>query len=223
MDRATVRQNFNRLISQPRIEAEDGSWHSAAYRDVESRLGGDAGFPCVFSKNAFRKQLLKFLFVEDVEAEGMQHLAEGLKEYVEVSREWDNTLDTAYPLVVIFSRDAIANQTVEGYHAFGWKILQKLHEIDDAPWPEEVAIDPDSPGWAMCFDGMPLFCNMSSPAHQVRRSRNLGAHFVLVIGPGAQSHQYLRIRAFATIFDRAALFTEGRDSPRSGLESRPLR
>jgi N-omega-hydroxy-L-arginine synthase len=35
----------------------------------------------------------------------------------------------------------------------------------------------------MCFNGMPLFCNMSNPAHRVRRSRNLGEHFILVINP----------------------------------------
>jgi FPC/CPF motif-containing protein YcgG len=35
----------------------------------------------------------------------------------------------------------------------------------------------------MCFNGMPLFFNMSNPAHRVRRSRNLGGHFALVVNP----------------------------------------
>ncbi|MEO3781513.1 YqcI/YcgG family protein [Micromonospora sp. B11E3] len=85
--------------------------------------------------------------------------------------------------VMAFAEDAVRAQTVEDYHAFGWWILSELHDIDPAPWPEQVAKDPNSPGWSMCFNGMPLFCNMSSPAHRTRRSRNLGAHFMLVINP----------------------------------------
>ena len=71
-------------------------------------------------------------------------------------------------------------RTVEDYHAFGWRILTDLHDLDPAPWPDEVPADPDSPGWSMCFNGMALFCNMSSPAYRKRRSRNLGGHFVIV-------------------------------------------
>jgi N-omega-hydroxy-L-arginine synthase len=72
---------------------------------------------------------------------------------------------------------------VSEYHAFGWRVLQKLHEIDPAPWPEEVGKNADSHSWSMCFNGMQLFCNMSSPAHRARRSRNLGERFVLIINP----------------------------------------
>ena len=35
----------------------------------------------------------------------------------------------------------------------------------------------------MCLNGMPIFCNMSHPGHRVRRSRNLGEHFVFIINP----------------------------------------
>lgn len=171
-----------KLIGQAQINERGKSWHRAALNDVESRLA-DPGFPCVFSKNAFRKQLLQFIFVENIETTGIQHLGEGVKDYVQLSKEWDGRLDTAYPLVVVFSLDAINVQSVDDYHAFGWKVLQALHEVDSASWPEEVGKDPNSPSWSMCFNGMPLFCNMSSPAHQARRSRNLGDHFTLVINP----------------------------------------
>ncbi|MEU7282083.1 YqcI/YcgG family protein [Streptomyces sp. NPDC045431] len=59
-------------------------------------------------------------------------------------------------------------------HAFGWHVLQELHRVDPAPWPAGVARRPESEAWSMCFNGMPLFCNMSNPAHRVRRSRHLG-------------------------------------------------
>ncbi|MEU1006906.1 YqcI/YcgG family protein [Streptomyces sp. NPDC005890] len=170
------------LISQADLGETGREWHQAAFEDIRTRLT-DPGFPCVFSRNAFRKQLVKFVFVEDGEEEGIRHLGAGLREYVELSREWDGALDTAYPLVVAFAPDAVDAHSVEDYHAFGWKILQGLHRIDPAPWPEGVDRDPHSASWSMCFNGMPLFINMSNPAHQVRRSRNLGRHFVLVVNP----------------------------------------
>ncbi|MFG2263775.1 YqcI/YcgG family protein [Streptomyces sp. NPDC048720] len=170
------------LLSQADIRAAGSQWHQAAFEDIEARLT-DPGFPCVFSRNAFKKKLVKFIFVEDAEADGVRHLAEGLKEYVDLSRTWDGALDTAYPLVVAFSPDAVDADSVEDYHAFGWRVLQGLHEVDPAPWPAGVAEDPHSASWSMCFNGLPLFINMSSPAHQVRRSRNLGRHFVLVVNP----------------------------------------
>ncbi|WP_327070981.1 YqcI/YcgG family protein [Kitasatospora sp. NBC_01250] len=170
------------IIPQAQVGAVGADWHREVLRDVESRLA-DPGFPCVFSRNAFRKQLLRFVFVENTARGGLQHLADGLAEYVELSRAWDGSLDTSYPLIAAFLPDAVAARSVEEYHAFGWRVLQELHEIDPAPWPAEVGTDPHSDSWSMCFNGMPLFCNMSSPAHQVRRSRNLGDHFILVINP----------------------------------------
>ncbi|WP_437882177.1 YqcI/YcgG family protein [Pseudomonas sp. LRF_L74] len=129
-------------------------------------------FSCVFSKNAFRKELLKFIFVEDIDSNGLQVLADGLSEYVSASRGWDGDIDTAYPLLIAFSITAICVDTVDKYHSFGWDTLQKLHKIDPAPWPDFASRDPESPSWSMCFSGMPLFCNMSNPAHKLRLCRS---------------------------------------------------
>lgn len=170
------------LLSQAYVAERSEGWNRSAFRELESRLR-DPEFPCVFSRNAFRKAGVRFIFIERCDAGGIQRLAEGLRDYVELSRRWDGRLDTAYPLVVAFARAAVKAQTVDEYHAFGWHILQRVHESDPSPWPEGVAKDPSSAAWSMCFDGMPLFCNMSSPAHRVRRSRNLGAHFMIVINP----------------------------------------
>ncbi|MCS7482449.1 YqcI/YcgG family protein [Umezawaea endophytica] len=182
MDIPVVKSDENtKLISQTCIDDARG-WHRVAFDEVESRLV-DPDFPCVFSKNAFRKKIVKFIFVEDAGSDGVRHLAEGLTEYVELSRQWDGRLDTASPLVVAFSLDAVKVRTVDDYHAFGWRVLAALHEVDPAPWPEGVGRDPDSEAWSMCFDGMPLFFNMSSFAHRVRRSRNLGEYFKLIVNP----------------------------------------
>lgn len=175
-------QTFWPLISQSQILEDKTDWHREAFNDIESRLN-DVDFPCVFSKRAFRKNIIKFIFVENVEESGIQHLGDGLKAYVEISKRWDGDLGTAYPLIVVFSKKAVSMQSVDDYHSFGWMILQRLHDIDTEPWPDDVGVDPNSSSWSMCFNGMPLFFNMSTPANRVRRSRNLGSHFIFVINP----------------------------------------
>jgi FPC/CPF motif-containing protein YcgG len=170
------------LLTQERVTDRAQGWHRSAFGDLSFRLN-DPDFPCVFSRNAFRKGIVNFIFVDSVDEKGLKRLAEGLTRYVDVANRWDGRLDTASPLVVAFAANAVQARTVEDYHAFGWRILNDLHDLDPAPWPDGVPTEPDSPGWSMCFNGMPLFCNMSTPAHRKRRSRNLGAHFVIVINP----------------------------------------
>ncbi|MEU7755802.1 YqcI/YcgG family protein [Micromonospora sp. NPDC049101] len=173
------------LLTQEHVAERARGWRRSAFEDLSLRLN-DPDFPCIFSRNAFRKKIVNFIFVDSADGVGTRRLAEGLRRYVELANRWDGRLDTASPLVVAFATDAVRARTVEEYHAFGWRILHDLHDLDPAPWPDEVAREPDSPGWSMCFNGMPLFCNMSSPAHRKRRSRNLGAHFVIVINPRAR-------------------------------------
>jgi len=172
-----------RVISQAQLRESSMGWHRVLFRDIEHRLHGDSAFPCVFSKNAFRKELIKFVLVEGAQPSDFHRLALALEDYVDLSRQWEGDIDTAYPLLVAFSHEAVRAGSPEAYHAFGWHVLQRLHALDPAAWPDDVARDPDSDSWSMCFNGMALFCNMSSPAHQVRKSRNLGEHFVLVINP----------------------------------------
>ncbi|MEU6153402.1 YqcI/YcgG family protein [Actinosynnema sp. NPDC047251] len=171
-----------KLISQARVGDDASGWSRTAFGEIADRLT-EPDFPCVFSKNAFRKQIVQFLFVPDAGSDGIRHLADGLLEYVELSRRWDGRLDSASPLVVVFGPAAVNARSVADYHAFGWQVLSALHDLDPAGWPEGIGTDPDSEGWSMCFDGMPLFVNMSNPAHRVRRSRNLGGHFALVVNP----------------------------------------
>lgn len=148
MDKQNKNITITKLISQAQIFESEKDWHRDVFKDIETRLAGGIDFPCVFSKNAFRKQLLKFIFVETIDASGIRDFGDGLKDYVAMSRVWDNSLDTAYPLVVAFSLDATNAQSVEEYHAFGWKVLQKLHEVDPTPWPDEVGKNPNSNTWS---------------------------------------------------------------------------
>ena len=72
---------------------------------------------------------------------------------------------------------------VKTYHDQAWNVLQYLHDHDPKPWPTAIPTDPNDALWSFCFDGEPLFINISSPAHALRSSRNLGDGLALVIQP----------------------------------------
>lgn len=127
------------LQSQPYVAATAQGWHREAYNDVSERLANETGFPCVFSKNAIRKGLLKFIFVEGNGLQDMKRLARGLMAFVEVSSDWNGDLNTAYPLVVAFSENAISARRVEEYVSYGlavsyetedWKVTTGIRYID---------------------------------------------------------------------------------------------
>lgn len=172
------------LIAQTDTSISDISeWQQRAAAEIQEIIS-DAAFPCVFSRNAYRKGLIKFAFVDDDSHSGFEHLAIALEQYVAISSSWDGRLDSAYPLIVVFSHHAIGPEgDLETHHAFAWKALQRIHDLDPAPWPSVVPTSPNDPDWSMCFGGMQLFVNISSPHHVSRRSRSLGQHLALVINP----------------------------------------
>lgn len=174
------------LVDQKAMErsiSSDDGWRRSVFLDVKSRLQSPSAFPCVFSQNAFRKELVLFSFVEDFDADGASKSVEDLTDYVALSKTWDGRVDTAHPLIVAFSQKAAKCETLEEYHAFGWRVLQHWHDVDPSPWPADVATDPHERFWSMCFNGMQLFVNMSVPVHKKRKSRNLGEHLIFVVNP----------------------------------------
>lgn len=171
------------LIAQNEVPESSPNWHHTVLHELGRRLEDEQEFPCIFSKNAFARGLVRLCFVEDDLRQSFRLLADDLRSYVELSEGWDGNLGTAYPLVVAFSQKAILSQSLEDYHAFGWKVLQHLHDVDKRPWPDGVSTDPHQPYWSMCFHGMQIFVNMSCPAHRQRHSRNLGSHMLFIINP----------------------------------------
>ncbi|MEZ5713774.1 MAG: YqcI/YcgG family protein [Paracoccaceae bacterium] len=184
------------------------AWHGEVLQDLAQRLTPPSTFPCTFSQNAFRRGLTQFIFVEEDSAEARAALRADLAAYIAEARDWDGQVNTARPLVVAFSHRAIPPTDLDGYHAFGWRILQDWADNDPAPWPDDVSRDPETPYWSMCFAGMQLFINMSTPAHVTRQSRNLGRHFLFIVNPrerfdvvagetpeGARVREVIRARA----------------------------
>jgi N-omega-hydroxy-L-arginine synthase len=153
------------------------------FSQLSARLNPPSEFPCLFSQNAFRRELLLFSFVETLSQDDLRQAAKDLSDYIAICRQWDGSLSSAQPLIMAFSPEAAPSVSLEEYHQIGWKVLQFWHDGDPSPWPNEVARDAHSPFWSMCYDGMQLFVNMSNPAHRVRKSRNLGDYFLFIINP----------------------------------------
>lgn len=159
------------------------AWHRSVLSDLAERLTPPSDFPCTFSQNAFRRELVRFSFVETDDQAGRAAMRADLSDYVALSRLWDGQVNTAHPLIMAFSPAAAPFADLSAYHGFGWRMVQDWHDHDPAPWPDNVSDVPDNPFWSMSFRGMQLFVNMSAPAHVKRKSRNLGQHFILVINP----------------------------------------
>lgn len=174
------------MIAQNSLTAADytgPAWHREVAADLAARLTPPSDFPCTFSQNAFRRGLVDLIFVESLDIAALAQLRADMLDYIAAARAWDGQVNTARPLVIAFSKQAALADSVEGYHAIGWQVLQDWIDNDPEPWPGDVATDPEAPYWSMCFGGIQLFVNFSSPAHAQRRSRNLGAHFLFIVNP----------------------------------------
>jgi len=177
------------LYSQSKIEnyTEKNSnlehWMAESALQILSTIGYKAEFPCPFSQAAAKNKRLLFSFIADATEKSLHQSAADLQAYLVRAAKWDGKVSSAEPLLMVFNPHFFKADTVTDYHAIGWKILQFWHDIDTTPWPSDVSSDPHSPFWAMCFAGVQIFVNMSNPAHQKRRSRNLGQALTFVINP----------------------------------------
>jgi N-omega-hydroxy-L-arginine synthase len=171
------------LFSQAQIEESSTGWRGRMFEQLEQRLGSHSSFPCFFLKNAFKKGLLLFSFIEEFTPAELSQGGRDLMAYVSLCKTWNGSLSTAHPLVMAFSPATVSSKIVSDYHAIAWRVLQFWHDFDPEPWPENVAKDPQSAFWSMCYGGMQLFVNVSCPAHLSRKSRNLGDYMLLVINP----------------------------------------
>jgi len=172
------------LMDQSEVaKLDQNDWRRVALGDLADRLTTPSDFPCTFSQNAFRRELLQFSFVDQTGEDGLAAAMGELGQYVEACQAWDGKVNSARPLLMIFSHDAAGCQTLGQYHDLGWQALQYWHENDPSSWPEDVSVEPESSFWSFCFAGTQLFVNMSAPLHKRRKSRNLGRYFTLVINP----------------------------------------
>ncbi|MEU8567793.1 YqcI/YcgG family protein [Streptomyces pathocidini] len=169
------------LVSDPRTPRLHAWERDAARRFHDRMLDRAAPFPCVFGVDALRKATLRYAFVPGG-PERPRALAEALRDFVRLAPE----LGRRTSLVAFFQPDfdpdlqqdfqqeddaAPGHRTVADYRRELWDLLQSLHELDDAAWPEDIPLDPEDPEWEFSFSGMPMFVVANTPAHQRRMSR----------------------------------------------------
>jgi FPC/CPF motif-containing protein YcgG len=155
-------------------------WADAVYAELVAKVE-DPSFPCTFGTLALRKGDLLVAFVETNDAESLrQGVCDRFIEYTDRMRSLDPVAASLHPLALFLPPPA-GVRTIEEYFAFGWSLLQWVHDRDSHPWPARVASDPDDPAWSYCFGGVPLFVNFKTPAHHQRRSRRMAGGYLLLI------------------------------------------
>ncbi|MFW8634245.1 YqcI/YcgG family protein [Cribrihabitans pelagius] len=170
------------LYLQPELYDEDIStsrWQQQALADFAQRAGSEA-FPCLFCRKAWKDGSIRFLFGECGPDREYDDLLLGLTDYTSFVRRTDLQDRLLAPLVVFFETSRLDSGSL---HALGWDILNWVHRMDPAPWPDGVPREPDHADWCFCFNGVQLFVNMSTPEHETLQSRNLGRYLTFVINP----------------------------------------
>jgi len=153
------------------------AWQQRAREEISQRLA-DVDFPCLFARKAWRAGSIWFQFCE-----GDRYVAarEALAAYTDMVKTVAIEERLYRPLCLVF-RDEEGEHAMD-QHAAAWKLLKWLHRYDPQAWPAKVPDDTDDPAWTFCFNGVPLFVNISSAAHVQLKSRNLGRWLVLVVNP----------------------------------------
>jgi uncharacterized protein len=176
------RINAGKMVLQPELFAPDvqlSRWQRHAVERFAARLGSE-DFPCLFGRKAWGNEGLRFVFAECDGAGEYDDVLVGLTDYTSFVKATPLNNRLFSPLILFFE---VSRLDCIGLHELGWDVLSWMHAMDPAPWPEAVARDPDHHSWCFCFNGVQLFVNMSTPEHQLLRSRNLGDYLTFVVNP----------------------------------------
>ncbi len=155
-------------------------WAAEAYGTFKAKVL-DPRFPCTFGIVAQQRGSLFYGFSESTNSAAHRlHIQSLFTDYLG-SLEALTQEESAFALLVLFVNPESLPRDLEAHHQAVWQLLQFLHEKDASPWAPGVPTDPDHPLWSFCLGGLPLFVNISSPAHRQRQSRNLGSALTLII------------------------------------------
>jgi FPC/CPF motif-containing protein YcgG len=150
--------------------AELSPWAAAAYAEIRDKVLDEA-FPCTFGTVAQRRGEILYAFIEPAD------LRAALIAYTDFLRPLEPVVASLTPLAVVMPPAGFSERE---YFAYGWSLLQRLHDDDPYPWPDRIPKDPDDPKWSYCFGGLPLFVNFKTPAHTKRKSRRTEHSFMLL-------------------------------------------
>ncbi|BCB05569.1 YqcI/YcgG family protein [Bacillus sp. KH172YL63] len=155
-------------------------WQQSAFHHFSALMLDEAHpYPCVPGKQGYQTDTLRYGFAGDPrQEEASQAVASILKQYGEVSRDTGHYAS----LVVFFDSREMDGDSVESYQHVFWELLNRVHELDEGPWPDDIALDPHDHTWEFCFDGEPYFAFCATPAHTLRKSRHF-PYFLLAFQP----------------------------------------
>jgi uncharacterized protein len=158
------------------------NWQQSAYNHFSAMMCDEHHpYPCVPGKQGFQSDTLRFGFAGDPRNEAAsEELAALLKQYGKISRD----TGTYASLVVFFNSEGIEedNHSIDSYQHIFWTLLNRIHELDETPWPDGIAKDPHHHTWEFCFEGEPYFAFCATPAHIVRKSRHF-PYFLVAFQP----------------------------------------
>lgn len=164
--RPSISKSEGGLIFRPSTPRELQWERDAADKFSKLMMDEERPFPCIYGVDAFRTESLRFAFIPQEEG-AEAHLAAALGEFVRQA----HSLGRRASLVAFFAPTS-GRQTLEDYRGLFWDTLQKLHDLDEDPWPAEVPTDTENEWWEFCFAGMKLFVVGNTPAYQFRASRH---------------------------------------------------
>jgi uncharacterized protein len=161
------------------LDVGEKDWRVSAHRELTGTISREH-FPCPFAQKSLQLGSQWFVFLESLEVPQVELLRVSLLDFLHVSQSASGKHRLLLPLVVMV-RPQDPARSLDEDHRLGWSALQYLHDHDVSDWPSDVPLAPDHHLWSFCFGGVQLFVNFSSPAHEERRSRNLGRSMAFVI------------------------------------------
>jgi uncharacterized protein len=157
-------------------------WWSEVLDEYRTIIGSKE-FPCFFAPIALKKDLLLFGFADSASREhDLRRIRYTILAYLDRVRGRTD-LEADMTVLNIFIKPGDAPATSGEYHEQTETILRYLHMTDPSYWPEAVPTDQDNTKWSFCLDDVPMFVNVSHPAHEKRASRNVGSALTLVVQP----------------------------------------
>jgi FPC/CPF motif-containing protein YcgG len=160
-------------------------WARQSLDALKQILSEPSKFPCTFARSAFKSQKLRYLLAgSPFDKDELRRVREGLLDYLSLCDKLSGIDESMTALLILFQPEFVP-LTVEAYHQQAWMVMQDWINNDPEPWPDDIPLDLHQPMWSLCFRGVPLFVNVSCPAHRTRKSRDLGPSLVLVTQPRA--------------------------------------
>jgi FPC/CPF motif-containing protein YcgG len=158
------------------------AWAAAAYIAFAAHIN-DPHFPCTFATQGQRHGKLRYAFADSAtDPAALAHMGAAIRAYL-AEVQTLAAQEAVMTVLALFIHSAALPAALPAHHAQAWCLLQYLHDHDPAPWPASIPRDPEDPAWAFCYAGVPLFVNISTPAHLIRRSRHVSPALTLVLQP----------------------------------------